>query len=146
VSISPRSRLGIVAAAGIHRTVNVEHEVLAVRQEAREGADVVVDCVGTELDAALDLVRTGGRISLFGMNSRARPAVRQTTITRNELTIFGSYVGVNTFSSGDRVVGTPGDSALGPLVCCAPLEAIHEAIAALKGGMAMKVAIRHHAM
>ena len=58
----------------------------AVRAFAPEGAEIVVDCVGNQLDAALDVVRTGGRISLFGMNTHARPAVRQNTITRNELT------------------------------------------------------------
>ncbi|MDP8909585.1 MAG: L-threonine 3-dehydrogenase, partial [Chloroflexota bacterium] len=44
------------------------------------------------------------RISLFGMNARALPAIRQNTITRNELTVFGSYVGVNTFPRAIQVL------------------------------------------
>jgi (R,R)-butanediol dehydrogenase / meso-butanediol dehydrogenase / diacetyl reductase len=139
------ARLERLARAGVHRTVNVRREALveAVRQETRVGADIVVDCVGTELDAALDLVRTGGRLSLFGMNSKARPAVRQNTITRNELTIFGSYVGVNTFPRAiallERTVIRP-SAFLSEVL---PLEGIHDAVRALKDGNAMKIAIRH---
>ncbi len=141
------ARLERIAAAGVHRTVNVRHEVLAdaVRHETRVGADVVVDCVGTELDATLDLVRTGGRVSLFGMNSKARPAVRQNTITRNELTIFGSYVGVNTFPRAiallERAVIHP-SAFLSEVL---PLEGIYDAMKALKDGNVMKIAVHHQA-
>lgn len=138
------ARLERIASAGVHRTVNVRREALVdvVRHEARDGADIVVDCVGTQLDASLDLVRMGGRISLFGMNSRARPAVRQNTITRNELTIFGSYIGVNTFP---RAVALLERGVIHPSVFLSkvlPLEEIHDVIGALKDGNAMKIAIR----
>lgn len=139
------ARLERVAAAGVQRTVNVRRESLVdvVRHETRVGADVVVDCVGSELDAALDLVRTGGRMSLFGMNSKARPAVRQNTITRNELTIFGSYVGVNTFP---RAISLLERGVITPSVFLSqvlPLDGIHDALTSLGDGNAMKIAIRH---
>jgi threonine dehydrogenase-like Zn-dependent dehydrogenase len=139
------ARLDIVAAAGISQTNNPNRQPIddAVRAWAPGGADVVVDCVGTQLDAALDVVRTGGRISLFGMNAHARPPVRQNMITRNELTIFGSYVGVNTFPRAisllERRVITP--SVL--LSAVLPLSSIHEALSLLRSGSAMKVVIRH---
>jgi len=103
----------------------------------------VVDAVGDQLDAALDVVRSGGRISLFGMNSRARPAVRQNAITRKELTIYGSYVGVNTFP---RAIAILERGVIAPrrlLSDVLPLERIHDALARLRAGDAMKVAIRH---
>lgn len=139
------ARLDRVAAAGVQRAVNVGRESLpdVVRHETGGGADVVVDCVGTQLDAALGLVRTGGRVSLFGMNSQARPAVRQNTITRNELTIFGSYVGVHTFP---RAISLLERAVIRPSVLLSkvlPLEGIHDALAALGDGGAMKIAIRH---
>jgi len=104
-----------------------------------------VDCVGTQLDAALDLVRPGGRLSLFGMNSRAAPPVRQNTITRNELTVFGSYVGVNTFPRAIALLerGTIKPSAFVSRV--SPLEQMPDALDALRSGDAMKVVIRHAA-
>ena len=77
------------------------------------------------------------------MNSHARPAVRQNTITRNELTIYGSYVGVNTFPRAiailERGVITP--SSL--LSAVMPLEKLPAALDLLRSGTAMKVAIVH---
>lgn len=139
------TRLGVLRAAGITRTINPGREALidAVRGFAPDGADIVVDCVGNQLDAALDVVRTGGRISLFGMNTHAKPAVRQNTITRNELTVYGSYVGVNTFPRAiailERGVITPSVLMSGVM----PLARLEEALDLLRSGSAMKVAIRH---
>lgn len=138
------ARLEVLRKAGITQTINpgAQELVGAMDAFAPDGAEVVVDCVGTQLDAALDLVRTGGRISLFGMNSHARPAVRQNTITRNELTIYGSYVGVNTFP---RAISILERGVIRPSVLISaimPLERIHDALDLLKSGSAMKVAIR----
>ncbi|HVL66177.1 MAG TPA: alcohol dehydrogenase catalytic domain-containing protein [Vicinamibacterales bacterium] len=139
------ARLDVLKAAGIEDTVDASRQPLAdgVRALVPEGADVVVDCVGNQLDAALDVVRTGGRVSLFGMNAHARPAVRQNTITRNELTIYGSYVGVNTFPRAIAILerGVIRPSAL--LSGVMPLERIHDALDLLRSGSAMKVVIRH---
>jgi threonine dehydrogenase-like Zn-dependent dehydrogenase len=139
------ARLEVLHAAGISRTINPGRETLVagVRRLAPDGADVVVDCVGNQLDAALDVARTGGRISLFGMNAHARPPVRQNTITRNELTVYGSYVGVNTFP---RAIAILERGVIKPSVLISavmPLERIQEALDLLKSGSAMKVVIRH---
>ena len=139
------ARLAVLRAAGITRTINPGREPLieGVRAFAPAGADVVVDCVGNQLDAALDVTRTGGRISLFGMNSHARPAVRQNTITRNELTVYGSYVGVNTFP---RAIAILERGVIRPSVLMSgvmKLEQLGEALDLLRSGTAMKVAIRH---
>lgn len=139
------SRLDTLARVGIDRVVNaaLENVVSAVRAECPDGADIVVDAVGTELDTTLDLVRTGGRISLFGMNSRARPEVRQNAITRNELTIYGSYVGVNTFP---RAIALLESGVIRPSVLLSdivPLAQLPAAFDRLRRGDAMKIAIRH---
>jgi len=145
VSDMSDARLEVLRAAGITRIINPGREALieVVRAFAPDGADVVVDCVGNQLDAALDVVRTGGRISLFGMNSHARPAVRQNTITRNELTVYGSYVGVNTFP---RAIAVLERAVIKPSVLMSavvPLEQLTNALDLLRSGKAMKVAIRH---
>lgn len=139
------ARLARLNQVGIDRLINAAERSVpdAVRDACPDGADVVVDAVGTELDAALDLVRTGGRISLFGMNSRARPGVRQNAITRNELTIFGSYVGVNTFP---RAIALLESGVIRPSVLLSevvPLEELPAALDLLRRGDAMKIAIRH---
>lgn len=138
-------RLRMLAAYGVHRVIDVSRDPLGevVAQECAGGADVVVDCVGTQLDLALTLARPGGRVSLFGMNARAAPPVRQNTITRNELTIYGSYVGVNTFPRAIALLasGTVKPSAF--LSRVSPLAQIATAMADLRCGDAMKVVIRH---
>jgi threonine dehydrogenase-like Zn-dependent dehydrogenase len=139
------ARLDMLARVGIDRVVNAAAEPVAdaVRDISADGADIVVDAVGTQLDAALDLARTGGRISLFGMNSRARPSVRQNAITRNELTIFGSYVGVNTFP---RAIALLERGVIRPSVLLSAIEPLPELPAALdrlRHGDAMKIAIRN---
>ncbi|MBA2304566.1 MAG: zinc-binding dehydrogenase, partial [Acidobacteria bacterium] len=145
VSDMSEARLDVLHAAGITKTINPGRQPMAetVRALAPDGADIVVDCVGSQLDAALDVVRTGGRISLFGMNSHARPAVRQNTITRNELTVYGSYVGVNTFPRAIAILerGVIKPSSL--ISAIMPLDRILEALELLRSGGAMKVAIRH---
>ena len=147
VSDMSAARLGMLARYGVHRVVNVRDERLAdvVTHEVPGGADVVADCVGNQLDAALDLVRPGGRISLFGMNSGAAPPVRQYAITRNELTIFGSYVGVHTFP---RAIALLESGAIRPsafLSHVVPLDGVPGALGALRGGDAMKIVVRHAA-
>lgn len=138
-------RLALLAGVGIDRVIDAaDHSVQdGVHDVCPDGADIVVDAVGTQLDAALDLVRTGGRITLFGMNSRARPGVRQNAITRNELTIFGSYVGVNTFP---RAIALLESGVIRPSVLLSeikPLQELPAALDRLRRGDAMKIAIRH---
>jgi threonine dehydrogenase-like Zn-dependent dehydrogenase len=139
------ARLKILGHGRIDHVINAAAVDVAdaVQAICPGGADIVVDAVGTELDTALDLVRTGGRISLFGMNSRAKPAVRQNAITRNELTIFGSYVGVNTFPRAIALLesGTVRPSVL--LSDVMPLARLPAALERLRSGDAMKIAIRH---
>jgi 2-desacetyl-2-hydroxyethyl bacteriochlorophyllide A dehydrogenase len=67
-------------------------------------AEVVVDAVGSQLEAALDVVARGGRVLLFGMNEHARSEVAQSRITRDELTIVGSYVGQDVLPDAIRLL------------------------------------------
>ena len=67
-------------------------------------ADVVVDAVGSQLETALNVVARGGRVLLFGMNAHARAEVAQSRITRDELTILGSYVGQEVFPDAIRLL------------------------------------------
>lgn len=141
-------RLALLACVGVHRTINVRDESLAdvvTAETGGMGADVVVDAVGDQLDTCVGLTRMGGRISLFGMNSQARPSVRQNTITRNEITVYGAYVGVNTFPRAISILerGVIKPSKL--LSRIIPLEEMPETLAAMRAGHVMKVAIKHGA-
>jgi threonine dehydrogenase-like Zn-dependent dehydrogenase len=79
-------------------------EVVSPDQIEDLTADVVVDTVGSQLATALRLVARGGRVLLFGMNTQARAEVAQSQITRDEVTIFGSYVGQDVFPVAIRLL------------------------------------------
>ncbi|MDQ3659780.1 MAG: alcohol dehydrogenase catalytic domain-containing protein [Actinomycetota bacterium] len=105
------------------------------------GADVVVDAVGDQFALALSCVRVGGRVLLFGMDSRARQEVRQYDITRNELTVLGAYVGSNVFPKAARILAS-GLVDLGPMISHrVNLEELPRALAAIRKGSAVKVVV-----
>jgi len=115
--------------------------VLAPGEPLAGGADVVVDAVGSQLGAALELVRTGGRILLFGVNERARAEVPQVLITRRELTILGSFVGQNVFPDAIRLL-EQGRLDLAPLVTHRiGLDELPGAVDELRAGQAVKVEV-----
>jgi threonine dehydrogenase-like Zn-dependent dehydrogenase len=105
------------------------------------GADVVVDAVGSQLPAALDRVAKGGRILLFGVNARARAEIAQERITRDELTILGSFVGQDVFPDAIRLL-EGGRLDLEPLVTHRiGLEELPQAVEELRAGRAVKVEV-----
>ena len=84
---------------GADLVINALQEVVEpkVMEATGLGADVVVDAVGTLFAEAMHLVAKGGKILLFGMNARAAATVCQNDLTRDEIAVLGTYVGVNTF-------------------------------------------------
>jgi threonine dehydrogenase-like Zn-dependent dehydrogenase len=91
------------------------------------GADVVVDCVGTEatLAQALAVVRPGGMITLVGMPGPV--TVDLTPLWQREVTLAGSYAYESTdFDDAFRLVRDAGLERL--LTAVYPLERYREAI------------------
>jgi threonine dehydrogenase-like Zn-dependent dehydrogenase len=121
---------------------SVERRALAERLGAEEveRAEMVVDAVGSQLPAALDRVEKGGRILLFGVDSRARAEIAQERITREELTIIGSFVGEDVFPAAIALLEDGLD--LAPLVTHAiALEELPAALDELRAGRAVKVEV-----
>ena len=135
------SRAAVALAVGADRAVMPE-ELATVRHELLpNGADIVVDAVGSLLPAAIETAGMGGRIILFGMNGNARPAVHQVEITEKGLTIHGTYITNFTFPAAIRLVES-GQLNLRPIVSeVLPLERTAEGIADLRSGEATKVVI-----
>ncbi|MGH3322006.1 MAG: alcohol dehydrogenase catalytic domain-containing protein [Streptosporangiaceae bacterium] len=105
------------------------------------GADVIIDAVGSQLPAAIEVARPRARVLLFGMNAGARDTVRQFDVTRGELQVFGTYVGDHTFPDAVRIL-EQGIVDLDPIVSHElPLERLPDGIAAARSGEAVKVVI-----
>jgi threonine dehydrogenase-like Zn-dependent dehydrogenase len=104
-------------------------------------ADVVVDAVGSQLETALNVAARGGRVLLFGMNQHARTEVAQSRITRDELTIVGSYVGQDVFPDAIRLL-EQGRIPFERLVTHrVAVDELPSAIEELRAGRALKVEV-----
>ncbi|HJQ46563.1 MAG TPA: alcohol dehydrogenase catalytic domain-containing protein [Amycolatopsis sp.] len=105
------------------------------------GADVVVDAVGSQFATALELVRKRGRIILFGANATASAPITQYDITRNQLQVFGAYVGQDVFPVAVRLL-EQGTIDLDPLITHRiALQQLPDALEDLRGGRAVKVQV-----
>jgi (R,R)-butanediol dehydrogenase / meso-butanediol dehydrogenase / diacetyl reductase len=69
----------------------------AVRELTSRGVDIAVDTVGSVLTDAVESVRKGGRVLVFGLNDRARPALGEANLSYRELSIEGVYIAKGTF-------------------------------------------------
>ena len=137
-------RLDLARGAGIERTVHVDQESLMdAVQESTDGtgADVVVDAVGNQFQTCLNVVGKQGFVSLFGMNAAASPSVTQADITRNEVTVFGSFVGQHAFPRAIQLLesGAVLPSAL--VTHRLTVDELLQGIEAARRGEAMKVVI-----
>jgi threonine dehydrogenase-like Zn-dependent dehydrogenase len=106
------------------------------------GADVVVDAVGSQFQTCLDIVATGGTVSLFGMNTHATPAIAQNLVTRKELTVFGSYVGYYVFPRAIEVLESSSIKPSQLITHDLSVEKLPDGVVAARKGEAMKVMVR----
>lgn len=68
------------------------------------GADIVIDVVGSQMSDAIKVVRKGGKILLFGVNTKAHPQVVQSQITFKEISIWGTWLANATFPTAVKVL------------------------------------------
>ncbi len=105
------------------------------------GPEVVIDAVGSLMETAVALAGRGGRIMLFGQNANARAAIAQNLITRNELTVLGSFIARHTFPEAVRLLET-GRLNVKPLITHRlKLKDIKKGIAAMEKGQAIKAIV-----
>ena len=128
---------------GADVTIDVSKTPLkeAVLAETGIGCDIAVDAVGNQLPTAASICRRAGHIILFGLRVHDAPAVPQYLITRNDLTVVGTFVGLNPFVQTLQLLESglihPGALITHRL----PLSALPEGVALMRSGKAMKVAM-----
>ena len=126
---------------GAHAVVDPQTEDLkkGVHELTGIGADIAVDAVGTLLKDALELVRTGGRVMLFGQNENARADIQQYYITRHEKQVLGSFIAGFTFPQAVKLLDS-GLLHVDKLITHRiKLEEFGESLELLKKGEAIKV-------
>lgn len=105
------------------------------------GADIVVDAVGNQLGQTVHLVRRGGQIVLFGLRPHDSPPVNQYTITRYDLTVHGTFVGLHPFAQTIQLLES---RRIQPSILVThrlPLERLQEGVDLMRTQGTMKVLI-----
>ena len=93
-------RLEFAQEMGMDAAINVAQGDAAteIKRLTGIGADIVVDAVGNQIGQAIQLARRGGQVILFGLRPHDNPPVNQYTITRYDLTVHGTFVGLHPFA------------------------------------------------
>ena len=116
-----------------------------LRQRTPDGADLVLECVGSPAAAAqaLELPRRGGTVVWFGVSPPgATIPVEPYAVYRRELTIRGAFVNPHTFARAVALLGQ-GRIQAAPLISHRfDLAGVAEAIATVKAGRAIKALVR----
>jgi threonine dehydrogenase-like Zn-dependent dehydrogenase len=108
-------RINVAKKLGVHvvnpNEVDLEKEILAFNNG--QGADVVIDACGSQLENAIKYVIPGGKILAFGMDSSIKATITPNTITRNAIKILGTYIGQNTILPAIKILQS-GKIDMGP--------------------------------
>jgi L-iditol 2-dehydrogenase len=137
-------RLDHARRLGLGRVVDANTESLkeAVLEETGIGADVVVDVTGSQLAAAIDVARKGGRVLVFGVNTRAVAQFPQSEVTFKELQVLGTWLANATFPEAVRVLESRVLNIGGLITDTIPLADIHQGLATLARGEAVKIIVK----
>ena len=143
VAIEPSSsRAAVARAVGADDVLTPDDWATRRHELFPQGADVVVDAVGSVLPQAIDAAGMGARVVVFGMNGNARPPVHQVEIVEKGLSILGSYISNFTFPAAIRLV-EGGRLNLAPMISAViPIDETLAGIGRLRSGEAVKIVIK----
>lgn len=105
------------------------------------GVDHCIEAVGHMLPEALDMIRTSGKVLMFGHDETAMPPVKLAEIVRKEASIYGGFLGKYYFEKTARIIES-GILPLGEIATHTfPLSEYEKGLELLRGGQALKVVI-----
>jgi threonine dehydrogenase-like Zn-dependent dehydrogenase len=142
VDIAPY-RLNFAQEIGVDAAFNPTEVDLSevVRNLTGLGADVVVDAVGHQMGTAIQLVRRAGQVILFGLRPHDNPAVNQYTITRYDLTVHGTFVGLNPFEQTIQLLESRRLQPSRLITHRVPLSELAHGVELMRSGQGMKVIV-----
>lgn len=105
------------------------------------GVDVAVDVVGSQVWEGVKAIRKGGKVLVFGVNTKAEPKIVQSQVTFKEAQILGTWLANATFPVAVKILES-GVLNLKPLIThTLPLNKIHEGISLLAKGEGIEILI-----
>jgi threonine dehydrogenase-like Zn-dependent dehydrogenase len=138
-------RLDFARKLGIDNALNPQKTdiVKAVHDVTGAGADLVVDAVGNQMNTALQLARRGGNIILFGLRPHDNPPINQYTITRYDLTLHGTFVGLKPFIQTIKILESRRIQPSRLITHRVPLSDLAHGVELMRSGQAMKVLVEN---
>lgn len=142
--ISPY-RLHFAEQLGVDAALNPTDGDLprVIQQLTGLGADVVIDAVGNQLGMAVQLARRGGHILLFGLRPHDHPQVNQYLVTRYDLTVHGSFVGLKPFVQTIQLLESRRLEPSRLITHRVPLAELTRGVELMRSGQAMKVIVEN---
>ena len=137
-------RIEFAKKLGFMKVVNPREQDAAalIRSETGIGADIVYDVTGSQFRTAVDLVRKGGDVVLFGVNKRAKTELAQCEITTKEITVHGTWLANATFPEAVRILEQRMIDIEPLITDVIPLDLLGEGIRKLAQGQAIKVNVK----
>ena len=132
-------RRQLASEFGADRVIDPSNEDIneVVRELSFDGADIVIDSVGTLLNEAISVAATGAQVVVFGINETATVSVPPYQILRKELVIMGTFLAKNTFPLALKLLAE-NRQGFDRLVTRFPLEHATDAVSKLRAGTAVK--------
>lgn len=113
----------------------------AVLEQTGIGADYVMDMTGVLLPTALENVRKGGKLLLFGVNTAAVCPVAPSRITQREVTVLGTWLANASFPAAIRLLERGMLDVERLITHRCTLDGLSDAIELLRRGEAVKVLV-----
>jgi threonine dehydrogenase-like Zn-dependent dehydrogenase len=144
VDIAP-FRLDFARKMGMDEALNPTEVDLPATVHALTGlgADVVVDAVGNQLGTAIKLARRGGQVIAFGLRPHDNPLINQYTITRYDLTIHGTFVGLKPFAQTIQLLESGRFQPSQLITHRMPLAELQQGVELMRSGQGMKVIVEN---
>lgn len=105
------------------------------------GVDHCIEAVGQLLPTAIDVIRSNGKVLMFGHDETAMPQIRLAEIVRKEANIIGGFLGKYYFEKTAKII----ESGILPLEEIVshtlPLSEYQKGLDLLRAGKALKVII-----
>jgi len=105
------------------------------------GPDVVIDVVGSQMSEAIRTVRKGGKVLLFGFNTKAEPKVIQHQIVLKEIQLLGTWIAKSTFPAAVQILEKRTLDLEKLITHIMPLSRIQEGISLLARGEGLEIII-----
>jgi (R,R)-butanediol dehydrogenase/meso-butanediol dehydrogenase/diacetyl reductase len=138
--VAARRELSIkIGASGA--VANADLFLQAVERGEAPRPDIVVDAVGHCMVDALQIIASGGRVLLFGINHNAEATVHQSDLTMRQITVLGSVTSHFTIPDAIRVI-EQGVLNMGELgIYQSSVEAAPETVTLLRSGQILKAVL-----